>query len=175
MPFPGKYFRGRAYKRLSVEERFLRGYLVSSSGCWIWKTKIKKTSYPLILIRSDDGKVSVRGAHIISWELHNGKIQDDLCVLHKCDVRVCVNPEHLFLGTRTDNMIDKEIKGRTSWGEQLPQSKLTIRDVRDIRALYLGGTITQAEIAKRYRVDRSAISRVITGDRWGKVVSNAVI
>jgi hypothetical protein len=57
-------------------------------------------------------------AHRFSWELHRGQIADGLLVLHRCDVTLCVNPEHLFLGTQLDNMQDMARKGRAAFGER---------------------------------------------------------
>lgn len=93
---------------LSLEDRFF-GYvaLIPFHTCWEWTGKRSWNGY---------GRTSINrrqtGAHQMSWEIHNGKIPDGMCVLHKCDNRGCVNPNHLFLGTKKDNTKDMMNKGR---------------------------------------------------------------
>ena len=101
-----------------LQERFDAKYVPEpNSGCWLWsaavtpsggaKGKPPKAFYGTIL-------VGRRGtlAHRVSYQLHCGHIPSGMSVLHTCDVPLCVNPEHLFLGTQTDNMRDCVAKGR---------------------------------------------------------------
>ena len=76
-------------------------------GCWEWIGTITNEGYGVFGV---EGGFS--SAHRFSWKIHYGDIPDGLLVLHKCDNRKCVNPEHLFLGTHQDNMRDKIAKGR---------------------------------------------------------------
>lgn len=110
------------------------------------------------------GKVgkSLRIASRISWEIHFGPIPDNLCVLHKCDVPICVNPDHLFLGTKADNSADMINKGRQKKGVLLPQSKLTDEIVREIRS----SKETQQALAKKYGVSQTTISMAKRRIRW---------
>src|SRR5882672_3448747 len=86
--------------------------------CWLWTGKIARDGY---------GYLRDQAAHRVSWELHNGPVPEGKWVLHHCDIRPCVNPSHLFLGSRQDNMDDMSMKGRAG-------KKLTAEDVRVIRA-----------------------------------------
>src|SRR5262249_4327744 len=94
----------------------------------------------------------------------NGKIASGLSCCHTCDVRRCVNPEHLFLGTTADNHHDAMRKGRNAKGEKQGLSKLTKRNVETIRSLR--GKVTQVELAKRYGVHWHTIARAQSGETW---------
>lgn len=89
---------------------------INHKGCWIWKkprtTSVKPNSKPygMILV---NGKI--KRAHRYVLEILRIKIEG-LCVCHKCDETLCVNPDHLFVGTHIDNMMDKKIKGRQTKG-----------------------------------------------------------
>jgi hypothetical protein len=113
----------------------------------------------------------MKSAHRVSWELHRGLIPDGLYVLHQCDTPLCVNPNHLFLGTQSDNIKDAFVKGRKTSprnsGEGHPMSKLTNEDVRRIREM--GGTTTQQELARRFKVHQSNISNILLGKRWSHI------
>jgi len=74
-----------------------------STGCWLWYGTLFEQGY---------GRFGAERAHRIMWKLLNGSIPDGLYILHKCDVRNCVRPNHLFLGTAKDNMQDCLQKGR---------------------------------------------------------------
>ena len=122
-----------------------------------------ETGYGLV---SDNGKS--RGAHRVAWERANGKIPAGLSVLHACDNRLCVNVEHLFLGTQADNMADKIAKGRHAFGARTRTNKLTDGDIPVIRArLALGETLSA--IARDYDVQYGAIGDIRDGVTWRHV------
>jgi HNH endonuclease len=104
-------------------------------------------------------------AHRVSWEIHFGPIPDGMCVLHKCDVPNCINPRHLFLGTKMDNAKDMIKKGRQKKGALLPQAKLNEESVLEIR----NSTQTQKELAKKFGVSQTAISFAKNRLRWSHV------
>lgn len=110
----------------------------------------------------------VIGAHRFMWERANGSIPDGLCVLHRCDVPACVNPDHLWLGTNADNMADCVAKGRQARGERHGRSKLTEADVRAIRAAVARGEF-HGRIAARFGVGNQLVSRIATGRSWAHV------
>ena len=110
-------------------------------------------------------------AHRRLWEAMFGKIPDGLYVLHRCDNPPCVNIEHLFLGTKKDNSRDSIKKGRAKFpvtlkGEDAPWSKLTLEQVKEIRSLK--GMVPQKELANRFGVNQSTISRIQINLRWSQ-------
>lgn len=91
----------------NIEEKFHESYSINTvDGCWIWQ---KSNNYRY-------GQISINGklvyAHRYSWELKNGPIPKGMYVCHHCDVTLCVNPDHLFIGTAKDNVQDAIRKGR---------------------------------------------------------------
>jgi hypothetical protein len=136
------------------------------AGCWLWRGSKRGGGY---------GQFSIKGklhaAHRVAFELYNGPIPDGLCVCHKCDVRECVNPDHLFLGTQADNVRDRDEKGRTSKGKKHALAKrhalakLTEAAVRDIRTKRM----TQVEFAKLYGVSPVTICLAQRGETWAHV------
>lgn len=135
----------------------------AESGCWEW-TASKCHGYGQIMI---DGR-PIR-AHRVSYEIHCGMIPDGLHILHRCDNRACINPEHLFIGTNADNMADRDAKGRgiIFRGEGHGSSKLTEADVRAIRA---AKGLPQRKLAEMYNVSGKQICMVRTGKQWAHVV-----
>lgn len=132
-------------------------------GCWIWTASVNGGGYGHFRL----GKGFAR-AHRYSYELHNGPIPESLCVLHRCDVTRCVNPDHLFLGTLAENVADKMKKGRhvVPCGPDHPNAKLTQRDVDDIRSGFTGRHGEKAALARRYKVSHRVIRNVISGEGY---------
>jgi DNA-binding XRE family transcriptional regulator len=151
------------HKRRPLAERFWRK-VEKHDGCWRWTGRPMTVGYGYIM--DDDGSDTY--AHRVSWRLHYGSIPDGMCVLHRCDNRICVNPAHLFLGTRADNMADKTAKGRTPHGENHWNSKLSSADVREIVKRLEAGE-TQTSIARDYGVYRQAIGSIATGRCWAAI------
>jgi hypothetical protein len=157
-----------------MHEFFMGKVSVNKDGCWIWLKGAKGSGrhfYGLAGARRTVGKRQ-ETTHRLSWLLHNGPIPDGLSVLHKCDVPLCCNPKHLFLGTQQDNIADMHAKGRTAKGykprliDGLPcASKLAPDQVREIRRLLSEGW-SCAKLAPHFGVTQANISRIKRGVSW---------
>src|SRR3990167_11524673 len=140
------------------EFRFFSHVLSDKNGCWVWQAG-KCKGY---------GRISINNqtlwAHRFSWEIRFGKIPHGMCVLHKCDNPPCCNPEHLFLGTKSENSKDRDRKGRQARqkGESHGQSKLTKRKVLLIRKSGLSGL----NLARKFSVSEGHISAIRSGKKW---------
>ncbi len=100
--------------------------------CWDWTASLGNHGYGVLgLGGRTDGKDL---AHRISWELSKGDIPEGVCVLHKCDRRSCVNPDHLFLGSKADNTADMVAKGRMTYAKV---QTLALIEMRQFRVLGL--------------------------------------
>lgn len=133
-------------------------YLIDEkSGCWNWQGNLSSHGYGRV---SYDGKYI--GAHRGSYIVHVGEIPNGLVICHKCDNRACVNPDHLFLGTYSDNMQDASNKKRLPLGEDKVSSKLTNDNVINIRK----DKRSNSEIADEYGVFRTTIARIKKRITW---------
>ncbi len=134
--------------------------------CWEWRGALRDTGYG----NAWDGKKVVK-AHRLSWQRANGDIPSGLHVCHKCDNRLCVRPDHLFVGTVRDNAIDKEAKGRGNHpiGSQVGRSKLAEDQVVEIKKLLDSGEYLQSEIAAMYGISKPMISAINTRRNWTHV------
>lgn len=132
------------------------------SGCWLWQGYINPGGYGVI---SMPGKKS-RSAHRIAWTLFHGAIPAGLMVCHRCDIRECVNPDHLFLGTVAENAADMKRKGRSRSGERNARAKLKLKQVTRIKELLARPGARARTIAKRYNVSISTISAIKRGKIW---------
>lgn len=149
--------RGRPWPQKGFFERIVTGL----SDCWFWGGALNNFGY------GTDGK---HRAHRKAWELFNGPIPEGMSVLHKCDIRCCVNPEHLFLGTQVDNIRDMVAKGRNRGrillGEDNPVSVLTNEKVKAMRCVRSETGLSYKKIAKQFGISTMTAFRAITGQSW---------
>lgn len=132
------------------------------SGCWLWPLKHPWTGYGYLNLHGKQ-----YGAHRYSWKLFNGEFSEELDVLHSCDTPNCVNPEHLFLGSQRDNMLDMVNKGRQSKGENRPASKLTENDVLELRERFKDTSyIPLRATARAYGISHPTLKKALTGESW---------
>lgn len=143
--------------------------------CWLWIGSIAPNGYGSC--RQYRG---FRTPHRVAWALWRGDIPHGMYVCHKCDVRVCVNPDHLFIGTPADNNHDMAAKGRLRWatwhqaltqypdrrGEKCATARLSASDVLEIRARYDGRISSFKVLAEEFGISPSYVQKIIYRKRW---------
>lgn len=137
-----------------ARKRIVSRITVSDSECWVWSLKIRPNGYARMKFLGDSWY-----AHRLSYFAFKGDIPDGCDVCHRCDNRRCVNPEHLFLGSRKENMQDCVEKGRQARGEKLPHSKLSDAERAQVIDLIKYGFSYQ-EVGSCYGVTRHAINHI---------------
>lgn len=137
--------------------------------CWEWANCIQGNGYGRVRVGA-----KTRYAHRLAWELAHGQIPKGRDVCHHCDNRRCINPEHLFIGTRLQNMRDAQQKGRLSTGIRhsltvtghvRARAKLSLEVAREIRRLRADGQ-RAVDLAQRFGVDASNIRAIIANKTW---------
>lgn len=134
---------------------------INDNGCWIIKNNLNNKGYASVKCKG----ISVN-AHRASYLAFVGPITENLFVCHKCDVRNCVNPDHLFLGTHRENMLDAYAKGRIVLA-------LTEDSVNYIREMYNEGWGCM-ELSRRFGVDHETIRNIFSGKTYRHVPYEAV-
>lgn len=178
----GKRLQGRVGFSVSSEHRKKIGRANSKtfeervqfdpqSGCLLWTGAKQVSGYGFIYVGMNDQGVNPRKkiyVHRYAYEQNFGSIPEGLQVCHTCDVRHCVAPSHLFLGTTQENTADREQKGRGAKGERQGSSHLTKEQVEEIRELYARGT-TQEKLADTFGIHQTQISRIVRRVGWKHV------
>lgn len=163
--------------RLSLRDRFDRHVVRSNdpAGCWLWTGATMPNGYGKFGMprgASHARPWAARLAHRVAHELAAGEVPDGLQVLHRCDVRNCVNPAHLFLGTQKENIADMYSKGREAGcgvrGEGNPSARFAAKDAALLRYLADCG-VKHRRLGPLFGVTGSTVSRVALRQSWAHV------
>jgi hypothetical protein len=145
---------------------------VLGSSCWVWSGGIlggKNGGYGVFSVGTRRGYL----VHRYSYETNIGPIAEGLCVCHRCDNRLCVNPDHLFLGTRKENNADRDSKGRQviRRGEAFTHAKINDEIVRQIRKRYIPYHPTEGAraLGREFGVSNTVVKWVVIGKIWKHV------
>lgn len=139
---------------MNSEQRFWNKVnITDAERCWGW-TGAKQSNGYGNLRRNKKWLL----AHRYSFSLKHGEINNRLMVLHKCDNRLCVNPNHLFLGTAKDNTVDMMNKGRCGGYKNM---KLTEEDRKRVRFFYYAEQKTQKVLSEYFNVSAACISKIV--------------
>lgn len=122
----------------------------SGTGCWLWTAATKEGRYGAFKLPT-----KVERSHRVSWMISNGPIPEKMHVLHRCDVPLCVNPSHLFLGTHKENMCDMRAKERHHVPDNRRYTQQTIDEIAGLK-----GQCFQRLAAERFGVSQTFVSAV---------------
>lgn len=153
----------------TTEERFWsKVSRMPNDECWPWIPRHGGVGYGKFWLNK-----KIIGAHVASWILHFGGVPEGKEVCHKCDNRICVNPNHLFVGTRQENVADAIMKGRLRYGlrnlrrgEDHPNASIDDRRARIIKQLLTEGRLTRKQIAETVGVTGNVIDGIRKGVTW---------
>lgn len=171
---------------MTIEQRFW-AKVRKTRTCWIWTASKRAKGYGAFAYTRDRKMIQDR-AHRFSWEIHKGPIPSGVCVLHNCpdgDNPACVNPAHLFLGTKADNNADLMAKGRYNYsrnpngnykrgprkagdykyGEYHHGAKLNGDQVKELRRLRTIGW-SFGRLSKHYGIAIGHVFRIVNRTVW---------
>ena len=150
----------------SMTERFESQFVrIPEAGCWIWMGALKN-KYGHGAFKLGGRSSPVDFAHRVSWKLYLGDIPEGSYVLHHCDNPLCVNPDHLFLGSHKENMADMVAKDRQAKGSKCLQAKIDEKVAATIKQMKETPTKVLASI---FGISRQSVADILYGRTWRHV------
>lgn len=152
-----------AAQRSTYRDRF-ESKFAKTDGCWLWQGTVNnRWGYGQFFANRKTYR-----AHRFSYEFFKGAIPAGADVCHTCDVCLCVNPDHLWLGTQKENSQDMVRKKRSLVGAKNSQARLRDDEIIEMRQLRLGG-MPQADLARIYGIKQPHVSDIINRKKWAHV------
>ena len=141
-------------------------FVIDDNGCFICTSHARSKGYPLSWF---DGKKTRLNRFV--YQQMFGEIPEGLVIRHKCDVRECINPEHLETGTQRENIWDAYTRNRMQGcvGERNNNAKLTVEKVKEIKIALINKSDTNYGLARKYGVSDMAIRKIKKGETWTHV------
>lgn len=160
-----KYLKGPPPRTLSQEvAHFWKQVKIGHpDACWEWQGCSRKGKYRYGWARLCGIQIT---AHKAAFLIAGGALDDGTFICHKCDNPSCVNPRHLFPGTNTINLLDRDAKGRTAKGEGSGTARLKAADILAIRAAYIPYKFGCKQVAAKFGISQQHATEIITRKAW---------
>lgn len=143
-------------KTKSLEERLIAGFK-KSGECWVWNKSVASSGYGQIRLNYKNLR-----ANRASYMVFKGEIPVGMVVRHTCDNKLCINPDHLILGSCKDNSQDMVERDRQAKGVRNGRCKLSEKEVQEIK----DSTISYSQLAKKFGISKGHVHRIKTGVAW---------
>jgi hypothetical protein len=148
-----------ARPRVAIPEKISKNSVrVPESGCWLWIGSLTNNGYG----RMTFGAKTEFLSHRLSYEQKYGEIPNGMLALHHCDVKCCVNPDHIFIGTQQDNMTDKVMKNRQAKGAHHGMARLTEEQAKEVKF----SDQKTSDLAKKFNCSAVMIRQIRGGLYW---------
>jgi len=136
---------------MDVLNRFRSKVEVMESGCHEWRSTLHRDGYGKFYFNGDQTQ-----AHRVAWIIYVGEIPENGWILHKCDNRKCVNPDHLYVGDAKQNARDMHDRARARGN-----TRLSFEAIKEIRNRYSSERISQQRLADEYGCDQTHVSKIV--------------
>lgn len=139
------------------KQRFWSKVKKCRNGCWIWTACIGSDGYG----RVQCAEHRCERAHRIAYQIRYGEIPKGIVIMHSCDNSLCVNPQHLKVGSPLENSQDMVLKGRSAKGEKCARTKFSDKTVAEIRRFYADGNISYLALGEKFKMSKANIGKII--------------
>ncbi len=152
-------------RALTADQFWSKVAIGPDDQCWLWLGAVKRNGYG----DAQSRKLGVQSAHRLAYTFAIGPIPNGICVCHRCDVKLCCNPHHLFPGTRAENNRDRTAKNRQARGSDNGNAQLTEWLVKDMRKRYATGKYTVYRLADMFYISIPVAYTILAGKAWKHV------